>query len=61
MHNIFRVNQVGGSLVAISWSLVCTHISHEFDLLWELNYHHLTTLGLGFGPSDLHGGFHHLH
>ncbi|WZZ39470.1 hypothetical protein YC2023_035729 [Brassica napus] len=25
-----------------------------FDSPWKLNYHYLVSLGLGFGPSDLH-------
>ena len=36
--------------------LVCIYISYRFDFFWELNYHHLASLGLGFGPSSLHGG-----
>ena len=46
-----------GSLVIISWSLVCIHISHAFDFLYKLNYHHLVSLDLdlSFGLNDLYG------
>ena len=42
--------------MAIFSDLVCIHISHVFDFLWELKYHYLASLGLGFDSSDLHSG-----
>ena len=55
--NMFKISEPGGgSVVVISWGLVCTHISPRFDTPWELNYHYLTSLGLSFGSSGLHGG-----
>lgn len=45
---LFFCNPISGSLVVISWCLVCSHISHEFDSPYELNCHYLASMDLGW-------------